>query len=103
MSLPAGFGRNLRSRLLTALVALPALLAALLLGPPLLGVAVVGLALLLGLREFYGLLAARQLVPLHKTGLLVATLIFLEEAHVSQVGPPPVSYTHLTLPTKRIV
>lgn len=86
--LPAGFGRNLRARLLTALVALPTLLAALLLGPPLLGVAVVGLALLLGLREFYGLLGARQIVPLHKTGLLVAALIFLEEAHVAQVGPP---------------
>lgn len=88
MSLPAGFGRNLRARVLTALVALPALLAALLLGPPLLGVAVVGLAVLLGLHEFYGLLRARQMLPLHKTGLLVTALIFLEEARVSGVGPP---------------
>jgi len=88
LSLPAGFGRNLRARVLTALVALPALLAALLLGPPLLGVAVVGLAVLLGLREFYGLLRARQMVPLHNTGLLVTALIFLEEARVSGVGAP---------------
>ncbi len=49
--------------MLTAFVALPALLAALVfVGPPLLGVTVLGLFLLLGLLEFYALVEARGLV-----------------------------------------
>src|SRR5262249_38727362 len=59
-----GFLANLLRRVATALVALPALLAALFLGPPLVGIGLVAAALVLGLLEFYGLLRARELRPL---------------------------------------
>jgi phosphatidate cytidylyltransferase len=71
-----GFLSNLLRRVATALVALPALLAALFLGPPVLGIAVVAVALVLGLVEFYGLLRARDLRPLTSAGFLVAAFVF---------------------------
>lgn len=88
MSLPAGFGSNLLRRALTALVVLPLLLFALLRGPALLGVSIVALAVLLGLFEFYALLAKRGLEPFRKTGLLLAGLIFLEELRPLGLGAP---------------
>ncbi len=88
MSLPSGFGRNLLRRVGTALLVLPALLAAFFLGPPLLGVAIVGLAALLGMREFFSLLEARALKPLRWTGLLLAAVLFLEVARPGGQGTP---------------
>src|SRR5262249_60929028 len=67
-----GFLPNLMRRVLTAAVALPALLAVLFLGPPALGMALVAGALALGLVEFYGLLRARELKPLPAAGLVAA-------------------------------
>ncbi len=80
MSYPPGFGRNLAFRVATALVALPLLLAAFFKGPVWLGVAIVALALLAGLFEFFGLLRARGLRPLRLTGLLLAAAMFADVA-----------------------
>jgi phosphatidate cytidylyltransferase len=74
---------------ITALVVLPVLLAALLLGPPLLGAAVVLIALLLGMWEFFGLIEARGLVPFRVTGILVLLAVFVEVVtRLDWVGPP---------------
>lgn len=73
-----GFLSNLARRVATALVALPALLAALFLGPPWLTVAVVALALCLGLLEFAALLRARGIRPMRGMGLLLAAALFLD-------------------------
>ncbi len=73
-----GFLANLARRVATALVALPALLAALFLGPPWLTVAVVALALSLGLLEFAALLRARGIRPMRGMGLLLAAALFLD-------------------------
>ena len=78
---------DLRARLLTALVALPLVLALLLHAPPLCTVAVVGAALALGLFEYYAILAARGLRPLRLTGLLLTGFIFFEETHPGWAGP----------------
>ena len=75
-----GFLANLLRRIVTALVALPVLLAAFFLGPPALGVGIVAAAVLLGLFEFYGLVRARQLRPMVRTGLLLAAAMFAEVA-----------------------
>jgi phosphatidate cytidylyltransferase len=71
---------NLGRRVVTALVALPPLLVANFAGPPWLGAGLVGLAVLLGLFEFFGLLRARGLRPLQRTGLVLAAALFLELA-----------------------
>jgi phosphatidate cytidylyltransferase len=89
MATGAEFKANLARRVLTALVVLPILLAALLLGPPLFGAAVVLAALLLGLWEFFGLLQARGLVPYRVTGIVVMLAIFVEVVtRLDWVGPP---------------
>jgi len=62
----------------TALVALPALLALLLLGPVWLAVAVVALALGVGLFEFFALLRARGIRPMRGVGLVLAAALFLD-------------------------
>jgi phosphatidate cytidylyltransferase len=62
----------------TALVALPAILAVLLAGPPWLGVAVVVLALSVGLAEYYALLRGRGIRPMRLVGLLLAAALFLD-------------------------
>jgi phosphatidate cytidylyltransferase len=64
----------------TAVVALPALLAALFLGPPWLTVAIVAVALAVGLFEFFGLLSARGLRPMRGVGLFLAAAFFVEVA-----------------------
>jgi phosphatidate cytidylyltransferase len=81
LSLPAGFGANLARRVGTAVVALPALLAAFFLGPPFLGVAVVAAAALVGLVEFFRFAEQRQLRPMRFTGLLLASAMFLDVVH----------------------
>jgi phosphatidate cytidylyltransferase len=59
-------------------VALPALLLVLFAGPPWLTVAVVALALALGLAEFFGLLRARGIRPMQRVGILLGAVFFLE-------------------------
>lgn len=89
MATGPGFKANLARRVLTALIALPILLAALLLGPPLLGGTVVLAALLLGLWEFFSLLEARGLVPYRVTGAVMMLAIFVEVVtRLDWVGPP---------------
>ncbi len=73
-----GFLANLARRAGTALVALPALLAAFFLGPPWLTVAVVALALGVGLHEFSLLLRARGIRPMRRVGLVLAAAFFLD-------------------------
>jgi phosphatidate cytidylyltransferase len=82
------FRANLRRRVVTAFIALPALLAVVFVGPPLLGVTVLGLFLLLGLLEFYALLDARGLAPLRATGVVLLGVIFAEETHPATLAPP---------------
>jgi phosphatidate cytidylyltransferase len=69
---------NLARRILTVLIVLPPLLLANFAGPPWLAVLLVGVAALLGLFEFFGLLRARGWRPLHATGLVLAGAIFAE-------------------------
>jgi phosphatidate cytidylyltransferase len=89
MATGPAFRTNLARRVLTALIALPILLAALLLGPPLLGAAVVLAALLIGLWEFFSLLEARGLVPYRVTGAVLMLAIFVEVVtRLDWVGPP---------------
>jgi phosphatidate cytidylyltransferase len=78
------FRGELLRRLATAVVALPLVLAGLLLGPPWLGLAIVGTALALGLLEFHGLMAQRQLVPLRAVGFVLLFAIFFQVT-----GQPP--------------
>jgi phosphatidate cytidylyltransferase len=73
-----GFLANLARRVGTALVALPALLAVFFLGPPWLTVAVVALALAVGLFEFFSLLRARGIRPMRRVGLVLAAALFLD-------------------------
>ncbi|HET7291708.1 MAG TPA: phosphatidate cytidylyltransferase [Vicinamibacteria bacterium] len=99
MSYPPGFGRNLAFRVATAAVALPALLAVFFLGPRWLGVALVALALLAGLVEFFGLLAARGLPPMRRTGLVLAAAMFLDVAMPGWAGAPLWPFAALLLLT----
>ena len=73
-----GFARNLTQRVGTALVALPVVLAALLLGPPWLALAIVALALGVGLVEYFGLLRARGIRPMRLAGALLTAALFLD-------------------------
>jgi phosphatidate cytidylyltransferase len=101
--LSPGFGKNLASRVTTAVFVLPALLAALFLGPPGLCVAIVAGAVLVGLFEFFGLLRARGLHPLRRTGLVLATIMFVEVAYPAWFGAPvwPVGALLLLIATLR--
>jgi phosphatidate cytidylyltransferase len=83
-----GFGANLARRVATALVALPALLAVLFLGPPWLAVAVVVLALAVGFHEFSSLLRARGIRPMPRVGFLVAATFFLDVVWPGWLGVP---------------
>jgi phosphatidate cytidylyltransferase len=71
---------NLAQRVLTAVVALPPLVLALFAGPPWLTAGLVGVAVLVGLFEFFGLLRARGIKPLRGAGLALTALLFLEAA-----------------------
>jgi len=73
-----GFAANLARRVATALVALPAILAALLMGPPWLALAIVIAALGAGLAEFFALLRARGIRPMRLVGVLLAAALFLD-------------------------
>jgi phosphatidate cytidylyltransferase len=76
-----GFKANLARRVVTALIMLPLLVAGFFMGPPTLGVAIVAAALLLGLWEFFGLLAARDVKPMRRTGFVLAGAMFAEVAY----------------------
>ena len=73
-----GFGRNLARRVATALVALPAVVAAALAGPAWLALAIVVAALAVGLFEFFALLSARGIRPMRLLGTLLAAALFLD-------------------------
>jgi phosphatidate cytidylyltransferase len=73
-----GFAANLARRVGTAIVALPLLLAALLLGPPWIALGLVAFALAVGLIEFYALVAARQIRPMRLSGALLAAALFTD-------------------------
>jgi phosphatidate cytidylyltransferase len=75
---PSGFRANLARRVATAVVALPLLLAAFFLGPPLLTAGVVAAAVLVGLWEFFGLMKARGLAPFRVPGVVLLAAIFVE-------------------------
>jgi phosphatidate cytidylyltransferase len=72
----------------TALVALPALLAALFLGPAWLAVAIVALALALGLGEFSSLLRARGIRPMPHVAFPLAAALFLDVVSPGWLGVP---------------
>jgi len=80
LTLPQGFARNLRSRVLTAVLVLPPLLAAIFVGPAWLGAVVIALALAVGLLEFFALLVARGIRPMRLTGSVLAAAFFIEAA-----------------------
>ena len=82
------FWANLMWRVLTALVVLPLVIVALFLGPPLVIVALAGLVVLLGMREFCRLAESRGLVPARLTGILLGTAIFAEMARPGWSGVP---------------
>jgi phosphatidate cytidylyltransferase len=72
----------------TALVALPALLAVLFLGPPWLTVAVVAVALAVGLHEFTGLVRARGIRPMERVGFLLGAVLLLDVVSPDWLGVP---------------
>jgi phosphatidate cytidylyltransferase len=84
----SGFAANLARRVGTALVALPPLLAALLLGPPLLGVLIVAAAVAIGALEYFRLLEARQLEPFRLCGVVLLASVFLDVTYAGHPGPP---------------
>jgi phosphatidate cytidylyltransferase len=71
---------SLGRRVTTAVIALPPLLLANFKGPPWLAAALAGLAALVGLHEFFGLLRARGLRPQRTIGVFLAAMIFAEVA-----------------------
>jgi phosphatidate cytidylyltransferase len=76
--LPPGFSANVARRVGTALLTLPLIVAALFHGPRSLGIGIVVVSLLVGLHEFFALLAARKLRPMRRTGYVLAATMFLE-------------------------
>jgi phosphatidate cytidylyltransferase len=79
--------RNLATRVATGALVLPLLVALFFLGPPWLGVAVIGAACLLALHEFVALLRARGLNPLSLAAAVVLVATFVEAAW-PQIGVP---------------
>jgi phosphatidate cytidylyltransferase len=71
---------DLGRRVATAAVALPLLLAGLLLGPPILAVAIVAAAALLGAIELFSLLSRGGIAPLRATGFVLLAMVFVEVA-----------------------
>lgn len=71
---------DLGPRVATAAVGLPLLLAGLLLGPPILGVAMVAAAVLLGASELFTLLATGGIAPSRALGFLLVAAVFVDVA-----------------------
>jgi phosphatidate cytidylyltransferase len=72
----------------TALLALPLLVAALFVGPPALVAGLVAAAALVGLFEFFRFVQARGLVPMRRTGFVLAAAMFVEVAFPGWFGAP---------------
>lgn len=83
-----GFGANLFRRVATAALVLPALFAALFLGPPVLIVAIVAATLLVGMGEYHALVAAAGLRPLRAAGYVAVAAAFVEAAAPRAYGAP---------------
>jgi phosphatidate cytidylyltransferase len=81
----AGRRSELFRRVGTAVVALPLLLLGMLWAPPLLGFAIVTIAIALGAWEFDGLMRAREVKAFRVTGALALVVVYL---NVAQVGGP---------------
>jgi phosphatidate cytidylyltransferase len=79
----------------TAVVVLPLLLAGMLWAPPLVGFAIVTVAVALGAWEFDGLLRARELKALRVTGAAALVLVY---ANVGLLGGPAGSHDGSHLP-----
>ncbi len=86
--MPPGFVANLLRRTATAAVALPLLLLAIFRGPAELPMAIMAVAVLLALVEFYRLLEARGLAPLRLTGVLLTAAVFVEVSLPGWRGAP---------------
>jgi len=86
--LKPGFFANLAWRVGTATVVLPLLVWALFGGPVWVLELIVAVAVLLGLNEFYALLAARSIRPFKIAGLAITSLCFLEAAWPALRHPP---------------
>ena len=71
---------DLGARVATAAVGLPLLLAGLLFGPPILAVAIVAAAVLLGAAELFTLLSAGGMAPSRPAGFLLVCLVFVDVA-----------------------
>ena len=71
---------DLGRRVATAAVVLPMLLGGLLLGPPVLAVAIVAAAVLLGAAELFALLAAGGIAPMRATGFAAMAAVFVDVA-----------------------
>jgi phosphatidate cytidylyltransferase len=82
------FWGNLARRSATAAIALPLLALAIFRGPVWLMELVVAAAVLLGLREFFALLAARSVRPLYVPAVLLTVLFFVDAAHPAVVHAP---------------
>lgn len=80
-------------------MALPAILLALVAGPPWLAVAIVALALAVGHLEFQALVAARGVRPMRLVGALVATALFLDVVAPGWLAVPLVPLGALLLLT----
>jgi len=76
---PSSFS-DLGRRIATAAVGLPLLLVGVLLCPPIVGVALVAAAVLLGASELFSLLAAGGIAPLRVPGFLLVAAIFVDVA-----------------------
>jgi phosphatidate cytidylyltransferase len=84
----SAFGADLARRVATAAVALPALAAALFLGPPVAFVGVVAVAVLLGWRELQALAAKRGVALAPAWGLGATAAVFAEAVRPGVCGPP---------------
>ena len=71
---------DLGRRVATAAVGLPLLLAGLLFGPPIVAVAIVAAAVLLGAAELFTLMARAGIAPLRSLGFLLVCVVFVEVA-----------------------
>jgi phosphatidate cytidylyltransferase len=78
---------DLARRLGTAAIGIPALALALFWGPPMVIVAVCVAVAVIGLWEFYALLAARGVAPLRVTGFLLAAGFFIQTVRPALVPP----------------
>ena len=83
-----GFRANLARRVGTALVALPLVLLTLFRAPAWAGVLLVAAALAVGQLEFFALLRARGIRPMHRIGFLLAAALFADVVWPGWLGVP---------------